>query len=59
MVEGARYCPPPRSPPPLSSNTPSHPYSWDTPIFTWGEGVDTAQEDTEVRIDFSLYFYWH
>ncbi|RXG59111.1 hypothetical protein Avbf_01112 [Armadillidium vulgare] len=47
MVEGARYCPPPRSPPPLSSNTPSHPYSWDTPIFTWGEGVDTAQEDTE------------
>ncbi|XP_069163725.1 bridge-like lipid transfer protein family member 1 isoform X18 [Procambarus clarkii] len=42
MVEGGRYGPP-RSPPPTSGRTPSHPYTWDTPIFTWG---DTQEEQS-------------
>ena len=49
MVEGGKLAPP-RSPPPPSARTPSHPYSWDTPVFVWGEqSEEHAQEESEVR----------
>ncbi|XP_042881836.1 transmembrane protein KIAA1109 homolog isoform X7 [Penaeus japonicus] len=47
MVDSGRLAPP-RSPPPPSGRTPSHPYTWDTPIFTWGDGQDEmGHEDSQ------------
>ncbi|XP_069959318.1 bridge-like lipid transfer protein family member 1 isoform X14 [Cherax quadricarinatus] len=47
MVEGGRHGPS-RSPPPVSGRTPSHPYTWDTPIFTWGDiQEDQSHEDLQ------------
>ncbi|XP_076066750.1 transmembrane protein KIAA1109 homolog tweek isoform X4 [Oratosquilla oratoria] len=36
---------PPRSPPPPSGRTPSHPYAWDTPVFLWGTGPESHEEN--------------
>lgn len=48
MVDSGRLAPP-RSPPPPSGRTPSHPYTWDTPIFTWGDTQDEmGHEDSQV-----------
>ncbi|XP_071552185.1 bridge-like lipid transfer protein family member 1 isoform X2 [Panulirus ornatus] len=44
MVEGGRHGPS-RSPPPASGRTPSHPYTWDTPIFTWGDTQEDQSHD--------------
>ncbi|XP_042203884.1 transmembrane protein KIAA1109 homolog isoform X4 [Homarus americanus] len=49
MVEGGRHGPP-RSPPPPSGRTPSHPYTWDTPIFTWGDAQEEqSHEDSQLQ----------
>ena len=49
MVEGGKMTHP-RSPPPPSARTPSHPYAWDTPVFVWGDQNDEqVHDEAEVR----------
>lgn len=49
MVEGSRHGIPRSPPPPPSGRTPSHPYTWDTPLFTWGDAQEEpAHEDSQV-----------
>lgn len=64
MVEEGRHGLPPRpSPPPPSGRTPSHPYSWDTPIFTWGDAPQEEQQqshdDSQVIVGDSEIFSLH
>ncbi|XP_050686161.1 transmembrane protein KIAA1109 homolog isoform X6 [Eriocheir sinensis] len=48
MVEGSRHGIPRSPPPPPSGRTPSHPYTWDTPLFTWGDAQEEpVHEDSQ------------
>ncbi|KAK7076624.1 hypothetical protein SK128_017338 [Halocaridina rubra] len=49
MVEGGRLAPPRSPQAPTSGRTPSHPYTFDTPVFNWSDppeepGHDDSQE---------------